>query len=148
MIRLTQKIKEYEGAINSLTLPWAQRLKSRQRVCLDDGVEAGIFLDRGTVLRGGDCLTNDDGNVVVIVKAALEDVSTVICGDPLQLARICYHLGNRHVSLEISENRVQYLHDHVLDDMIRGQGLEVTVEQAAFEPETGAYGEGHGHHHG
>ena len=147
MIRLTQKIKKCAGVKNCLTLPWARRLKSRQRVRLDDGLEVGIFLDRGTVLRGGDCLTNDDGYIVK-VKAALEGVSTVNCGDPLQLARICYHLGNRHVSLEISENRVRYLHDHVLDDMIRIHGLEVNVEQAAFEPETGAYGKGHGHHHG
>jgi len=146
MIRLTEKTTNCAQAATTLTLPWSLRIKSRQRVQLDDGQEAGLFLARGVVLRGGDCLSSDDG-CLVMVKAALETVSTVRCSDPLQLARICYHLGNRHVDLEISATRVCYPHDHVLDAMIEGLGLVVEVEQASFEPETGAYGERHGHQH-
>lgn len=99
------------------------------------------------ILRDGDCLATDNGTIVRI-QAATETVSTIRCHDSLQLARICYHLGNRHVDLEISEHRVRYLHDHVLDDMLRGMGLTAEIEQVPFEPETGAYGEGHGHSHG
>ncbi len=116
---------------------------------LDDGREAGIFLERGDALRDGDCLISDDG-LVVQVKAAAELVSTATCADPLLLARACYHLGNRHVALQIEPGRLRYLHDHVLDDLVRGLGLEVTVEDAPFEPEPGAYGghaHGHGHNH-
>ncbi|MBU1060080.1 MAG: urease accessory protein UreE [Proteobacteria bacterium] len=147
MIHFTQKTEAVQEAATTLTLPWSQRNKSRQRVRLDNGEEAGLFLERGIILRGGDCLTAEDGTIVRIV-AATETVSTVQCQDPLQLARICYHLGNRHVDLEISKDRVRYPHDHVLDAMLQGMGLTATVEQAPFEPETGAYGQGHGHHHG
>lgn len=147
MLHYTRKIKDCSEAVATLTLPWSQRIKSRQRVRLDNGAEAGLFLERGVILRGGDCLAADDGSLVRI-KAALETVSIVRCKDPLQLARICYHLGNRHVDLEISESGVRYPHDHVLDEMIEGMGFDVEVELAPFEPETGAYGEGNGHHHG
>ena len=116
---------------------------------LDDGREAGIFLERGDALHEGDLLHGDDG-LAVRVTAAAEQVSTVTCSDPLLLARACYHLGNRHVALQIEPGRLRYLHDHVLDDLVRGLGLEVTVEDAPFEPEPGAYGghaHGHGHNH-
>ncbi|MBU1138055.1 MAG: urease accessory protein UreE [Proteobacteria bacterium] len=147
MIQFTRKIERCPEAPATLTLPWSQRSKSRQRVRLDNGEEAGLFLERGIILRGGDCLATDD-NTVVKILAATETVSTVYCQDPLQLARICYHLGNRHVDLEISEHRIRYPHDHVLDAMLQGMGLTAEIEQAPFEPETGAYGEGHGHSHG
>jgi urease accessory protein len=122
-----------------VTLSLEQRWKSRLRVALDDGREAGIFLERGDALKDGDHLASDDG-LEVQVKAAPERVSTVACADPLLLARACYHLGNRHVALQIEPGRLRYLHDHVLDDLVRGLGLAVRVEQAPFEPESGAYG--------
>ncbi|MOA31878.1 Urease accessory protein UreE [compost metagenome] len=85
---------------------------------------------------------------MVQVIAASETVSTMHCCDPLQLARACYHLGNRHVPLQIAADFVRYQHDHVLDDMLRGFGLEVQLEQAPFEPEAGAYQSGgHSHSH-
>lgn len=77
--------------------------------------------------------------MVIQVKAALETVSTIYCKDMLQLARTCYHLGNRHVSLQITTDFIRYQHDHVLDDMVKGLGLEVHIEQAPFQPEAGAY---------
>jgi urease accessory protein len=122
-----------------VTLSLEQRWKSRLRVALDDGREAGIFLERGDALKDGDFLASDDG-FEVQVKAAPERVSTVACADPLLLARACYHLGNRHIALQIEPGRLRYLHDHVLDDLVRGLGLVVRVEQAPFEPEPGAYG--------
>ncbi|MFM1891800.1 MAG: hypothetical protein RLZ44_877 [Pseudomonadota bacterium] len=145
MLRLDRKIAAPAEADASVTLPYEQRIKSRLRITLDDGREAGLFLERGSSLRDGDCLVGDDG-LVVRVRAAPETVSSVRCTDPLLLARACYHLGNRHVPLQITADCLRYQHDHVLDDMLRGLGLEVGVEQAPFEPEPGAYG-GHGGGH-
>ena len=79
--------------------------------------------------------------------AADEAVSTVRSRDSLALARACYHLGNRHTPLEIRDGRIRYAHDHVLDEMLRGLGLEVRAEQVPFDPEPGAYGRGEGHAH-
>ncbi len=113
---------------------------------LDDGREAGLFLDRDAGLKEGDLLSDGKGLRVRVI-AAPETVSTAACDDPRLLARACYHLGNRHVALQIEPGCVRYLHDHVLDEMVRALGLEVTVEQAPFEPEPGAYAGGQ-HHHG
>ncbi|MCK5359171.1 MAG: urease accessory protein UreE [Gammaproteobacteria bacterium] len=135
----------------SLTLNYELRQKSRQRVKLDNGVVAGLFLERGIILRDGDCLSTDAGETVLI-KAAKETVSTVHCDNALLLSRACYHLGNRHVALQVSEKFIRYQHDHVLDELCHGLGLEVICEEAAFEPESGAYGDyghmqGHAHSH-
>ena len=146
MIRLTRRVEPPQTVRSTLTIPLEQRVKSRQRVTLDDGTEAGLFLERGTVLRDGDCLVSEEG-VVVRVKAALEKVSTVRCDDPRLLARAAYHLGNRHIPLQIGAGLLRYQHDHVLDDMLRRLGLEVRLEEAPFDPEPGAYG-GHGRSHG
>ncbi|MFC6671795.1 urease accessory protein UreE [Marinobacterium aestuariivivens] len=122
-------------------------MKSRLRAELTDGREVGLFLPRGLVLRHGDLLGSDEG-LVVRIESAPESVSTVRSSDALLLARACYHLGNRHVPLQVEAGWIRYLHDHVLDDMVRGLGLEVTSEEAPFEPEAGAYQSGgHGHHH-
>ncbi len=129
-----------------LVLPFELRQKSRLRTQLANGEEAGLILDRGAILRGGDKLLAEDGRVVEVV-AAPEQVSTVRCEEPWRLARASYHLGNRHVSLQIGPDWLRYRHDHVLDDMVRGLGFSVVVETAPFEPEAGAYGGGHPHGH-
>jgi urease accessory protein len=151
MIRLTEKIHDHGEADTTLTLPLHQRIKSRLRVTLDNGEEAGLFLARGTTLKAGDLLLSEQG-LRVRIKAADEHLSRVACDDPLLMARACYHLGNRHVALQIEPGRVSYLHDHVLDEMLVGLGLTVAVVAAPFEPEPGAYGgsaeKGHGHTHG
>ena len=132
----------------TVTLPFDKRRVSRQRLTLDDGTEAALFLPRGTVLAPGAELVAKDGTRVRVVAAA-ETVSRVKTQKPLLLARAAYHLGNRHVPVQIAEGFLAYLHDHVLDDMIRQLGLSVEVVDAAFEPESGAYGRhGHAHHHG
>lgn len=155
MIRLTQRLTAEQTAgktiATTLTLPIDLRIKSRLKVTLDNGDTAGLFLTRGQLLRGGECLTDDAGSVVVMVKAAEEQVSTVRCDDSLLLSRICYHLGNRHVPLQIEAGFARYQHDYVLDEMVVGLGGLVAVEIAPFEPEAGAYqsqaGAGHHHHH-
>ncbi|SEF82521.1 urease accessory protein UreE [Marinobacterium lutimaris] len=147
MLRLVSKLDAKQEPTARLCLPIDSRIRSRLRVELEDGREAGLFLQRGLILRGGDLLQSECGEVVEIV-AADESVSTVRSGDPLLLARCAYHLGNRHVPLQIEQGMVRYQHDHVLDDMVCGLGAEVVAEQAPFEPEAGAYAsEGHGHHH-
>ncbi len=132
---------------DTLTLPFEARQKSRLRARLDNGEDAALFLERGMILRHGDTLQSREG-LVVKINAAAETVSTFYSEEPITLARACYHLGNRHVALQIGEGWGRYLHDHVLDELVRGLGLRVEVEQAPFEPEAGAYQGGGHHHHG
>jgi urease accessory protein len=153
IIRLVRKAAVPADLEPSVTLTWEQRTRSRLRVELDDGRTAGILLPRGSSLRDGDGLESEEG-LRVRVRAAPETLSRVESTDALLLARVCYHLGNRHVALQIEPGRLSYLHDHVLDDLVRGLGLAVRVQSAPFEPEPGAYGgsaQGHehgaGHHH-
>jgi urease accessory protein len=129
-----------------LVLTCDQRRRSRLRTRLLDGTEVALRLPRGTVLRHGDHLRTTSGLVVRVVAAA-EPVSTVSSPDARTLARACYHLGNRHVAVEVGDGWARYRHDHVLDHMVASLGLAVCVEEAPFEPEAGAYG-GHGHGHG
>ncbi|MDW8324128.1 MAG: urease accessory protein UreE [Burkholderiales bacterium] len=126
-----------------LTLPYELRCKSRLRARLDSGEEVGLFLPRGHVLRGGERLRAADGRVVEVV-AAPEPVLEARTDDPLRLARAAYHLGNRHVALQIEPGLLRLARDHVLGEMLRGLGLQVSEAVAPFEPETGAYG-GHVH---
>jgi len=133
-------------ATDSVSLPFDLRQRARLRVVLASGREAGLKLPRGTILRDGDVLQGSKDQCVRVV-AAPETVSTVHCEDPWQLARAAYHLGNRHIWVQVGAGWLRYLHDHVLDDMVQGFGLAVTVEQAPFEPEGGAYTERGGHHH-
>jgi urease accessory protein len=147
MLNLTEKLDTNVAFDATMTLPFDVRQKSRFRATLDDGQEVGVILPRGAVLREGDCLRAEQGDVVM-VRAAQETVSTVHVTDALLLARAAYHLGNRHVPLQITAQWLRYQHDHVLDDLIRQMGLDVVCEQAPFEPEAGAYsGGGHAHHH-
>lgn len=135
---------------STLTLPFHARQKSRLKVTLDNGKEAGLLLPRGEALRDGQLLQTDDEKIVIRVCAAKENVSTASTDNPMLLASACYHLGNRHVALQIGDNSCRYLHDHVLDEMVIALGLIVTNEQVRFEPEDGAYktaGTHHHHHH-
>ncbi|MDX1432319.1 MAG: urease accessory protein UreE [Gammaproteobacteria bacterium] len=138
----------------SLTLSFEQRSKGRLRAFGDHGREIALMLERGHVLRGGTLLTGPCGDVL-LVRAAPERVSEVRSHVPRELARAAYHLGNRHVSLQIGDAWLRYLGDHVLDDMMRGLGFTVHALEAPFEPESGAYApaghshDGHGgHSHG
>lgn len=149
MIKLNKKLPAGSAQTDlRLELSIDQRIRSRLRVTLSDGQDAGLDLARGEILRGGEILSNENG-VLVEVIAAAEPLSVVRTDDPLLKARVCYHLGNRHVPLEISDEYLSYQHDHVLDDMVKGLGAAVSFENLPFEPEAGAYGgSSHGHSHG
>lgn len=142
MIHLIEVLKVLERnriqVSATLSLPIDVRIKSRARVLLDDGREAGLFLPRGSLLRGGDILKSDDGQYVQVI-ASPQLVSTAVTRDSLMLAKAAYHLGNRHVPIQIEDNFVRYCHDHVLDDMVEQMGLSVRVSEEPFEPEAGAY---------
>lgn len=131
---------------DTLVLPYVRRQKSRLRVMLESGIEAALFLERGSILRGGDRLKADDGRIVR-VEAALEPVLYVTASSPLQLARAAYHLGNRHVPLQLGDGWLLLEQDHVLEEMLIGLGMTVFEKISPFEPEAGAYGGGHRHHH-
>jgi urease accessory protein len=128
-----------------LVLPFDGRRRSRQRVSLESGEEAMLRLERGLILRGGDRLRTEDGRVVLVV-AAREKVATAH-GDPALLLRAAYHLGNRHVPVELGTGWLRFEPDHVLEDMVQGLGVRVFHEDAAFEPEGGAYAGHHSHPH-
>lgn len=128
-----------------LVLSFEARCKSRLRTRLLSGEEVGLFLERGTVLRGGDKLAANDGTIIEVV-AAPEMLMEAVAEDPLLLAKAAYHLGNRHVAVHLLPGRLRFAADHVLGEMVRGLGLPVTEIEAPFEPESGAYGaHPHGH---
>lgn len=145
MLKVFEILEKPQQTELMLTLPFELRQKSRLKATLNNEIEIGLMLPRGHLLRGGDCLKAENGDVIQI-QAANEEVSTVQHKDPLMIARASYHLGNRHVALQIGNGWIRYQHDHVLDEMVKGLGLEVKFESAPFEPEGGAYG-GHGHSH-
>lgn len=128
-----------------LVLPFERRQKSRFRSVLSNGEEAGVMLTRGTILRGGDLLVASDGRVIEVV-AAPERVLHVECVTATELARAAYHLGNRHVPVQVGDGWLRLCADHVLEDMLKGLGARVSSLEAPFEPEAGAYGGGHHHH--
>ena len=134
----------------SVELDWDTRSKSRFDATDSDGRRLGVFLPRGRVLRGGDVLVAEDGSLVRVRAAAQPVLVVRPCaehGSPFDLLRAAYHLGNRHVQLELKPDRLQLEPDHVLADLLRQMHLWVSEERAAFEPESGAYAAGgHGHH--
>jgi urease accessory protein len=138
-----------DGAtILAVELPYDLRKRSRVRTKSRCGREVGIQLPRGNELVDGQRLLAESGEVIEIVASA-ETLSTVRSDSPLKLLKAAFHLGNRHVPLQVAEQWLRYQHDHVLDDMVRGLGLLVSVELAPFQPESGAYGrQGGGHAHG
>ena len=147
MYYIDERISATGAPDDRLIAPFELRQKSRARVTLASGAEAGLFLERGTVLRHGDCLRTRCGRVVR-VEAAREQVLTVRADSPAALLRAAYHLGNRHVLLEIGGDWLRLGFDPVLRDMLTGLGVRVIEEEARFEPEAGAYYNAHAHHHG
>ena len=126
-----------------LVLPFEMRRKSRLRATLTTGEEVAIVLPRGQVLRGGDWVVASDGRVIEVL-AQPEKVLHVLCATPNALARAAYHLGNRHVPVQVGQGWLRIAPDHVLEEMLKGLGATVMPTEAPFEPEAGAYG---GHHH-
>ena len=138
---------------STIELDWDVRQKSRFAATDSLGRELGIFLPRGTLVRGGDVLVAEDGSMVRVVAAPQPVLVITHCashGTPFDLTRAAYHLGNRHVPIELQPDHLKLEPDHVLADMLRAMHLIVTENNLAFEPEGGAYAAGHGggHHHG
>ncbi|UZD66720.1 urease accessory protein UreE [Marinobacter sp. AN1] len=160
MLELTQRIEPMEQAEihDTLTLPLELRIRGRLRATTDTGHDVGLFLDRGPVLRDGDCLQANTGEIIR-VKAADEPVVTAHIDAGLPLAKLCYHLGNRHVQLSIcmegpGRGWVRFPPDHVLEELAERLGATLEHHRAPFDPEPGAYdkagrdGHNHGHSHG
>ena len=133
-----------------VSLDWDVRQKSRFDATDSQGRTLGVFLPRGTLVRGGDVLVAEDGSLVRVLAAPQPVLVVRACaehGSPFDLLRAAYHLGNRHVALELKPDHLKLEPDHVLADMLRGQHLIVNEANEAFETEGGAYGSaGHGHH--
>lgn len=125
-------------------LDYAARSKSRLLLRLDTGEQAALVVERGRLLRGGETVTLQDGRAVEIV-AADEPLLQAVSEDRTLITRAAYHLGNRHVAVQLMEHGLRFLADHVLGEMVRGLGLRVTELVAPFEPEGGAYGHSHAH---
>ncbi|CAN7496128.1 urease accessory protein UreE [Polaromonas sp. LjRoot131] len=138
----------------SVELDWDVRQKSRFDATDSLGRQLGVFLPRGTLVRGGDVLLAEDGSMVRVIAAPQAVLRITACashGSPFDLTRAAYHLGNRHVPIELKPDHLKIEPDHVLADMLRAMHLIVNEAEEAFEPEGGAYssgGHGHGHDHG
>jgi urease accessory protein len=150
MLSIKAKLKMARGAYRvqvkgRLQLPFESRQKSRLHTRLESGEEVALVLPRGEVLRGGDLVTASDGRVIEVV-AEPEALLRVECRDAAQLARLAYHLGNRHVPVEVGEGFLRIAVDHVLEEMLKGLGASVKRETSPFEPEAGAYGASHHGH--
>ena len=128
----------------ALTLTFEERARSRLRTRLDSGEEVALVLPRGAVLRGGDLVGAADGRVFE-VRARPETLLHVEAASSTELARAAYHLGNRHVPVEVGEGYLRLGADHVLQSMLGKLGVRVSTLEAPFEPEAGAYAGGHRH---
>lgn len=148
MLELTERIEAAERYDAVISLDYDSRKRGRLKTLTETDEEAGLFLDRGQILLEGDYLKATDGRVV-LVKAATEKLTEASTTDPILFAKICYHLGNRHTPVEIQQGSVRFQPDHVLADLCRYWGLEVTGFEGSFNPERGAYGQHTkgGHHH-
>jgi urease accessory protein len=149
MFTLTQRLPPDANAAVSQTLRLTaeERARSRHRFMTTEGSEVQLVLPRGTLLRDGDLLRANEDDTLVRVRARPEPVLTVRAPDAFALMRAAYHLGNRHVALELGGDFLRLSPDPVLADMLARLGLAVVEEIAPFQPEAGAYG-GHAHHHG
>ena len=146
MLEIKAKLKIPRSAYKldvrgQLKLPFESRQKSRLKTKLVSGEDVGLVLPRGEILRGGDLVTASDGRVIEIV-AQPEKVLHI---ETKELAKIAYHLGNRHVPVQVGENFLRIAEDHVLEEMVKKLGAKVSHVEAPFEPEAGAYAGGHQH---
>jgi urease accessory protein len=136
----------------TVVLDWDTRQKSRFDTEDSQGRTLGVFLPRGTAVRGGDVLVAEDGSLIKVIATPQPVLVVRTCaehGSPLDLLRAAYHLGNRHVPIELKPDHLKIEPDHVLADMLRAMHLTVREAEEAFEPEGGAYGSTGGHdHHG
>ena len=146
MIEITAKLKSGARADvqGQLRLPFELRQKRWLFTALVSGEEVALKLPRGDTLRGGDLLLASDGRVIEVI-AASESVVHVECATATELARVAYHLGNRHVAVQLGDGFLRFSENHVLEEMLRGLGATLMSIEAPFEPEAGAYSGAHSH---
>lgn len=144
MLRLTQRQPPnfYATVSFTLSLSAEERTRSRYRWETDNQI-VFLRLPRGTVLRDGDLLTDEDVSTVVQVIAKPEPVFVVTAASDMMLLRAAYHLGNRHVPVEVAQDYLRLSPDPVLRSMLEHLGMHITEAVLPFQPEIGAYG----HHH-
>ncbi|MDD5332712.1 MAG: urease accessory protein UreE [Rhodoferax sp.] len=158
MLQVSKLVAQGQGLAAALIrrattveLDWDVRQKSRFDATDSGGRQLGVFLPRGTVVRGGDVLVAEDGSLIKVQAAAQPVLRISACaehGSAFDLTRAAYHLGNRHVPIELKPDHLKIEPDHVLADMLRAMHLTLREESAAFEPEAGAYSSrGHDHAH-
>ncbi len=147
MLTLTQRQPPNPdtSVVLTLALTAEERTRSRHRFEAEDGKVVFMRLPRGTVLRDGDILQDESNSNLIRITAKPEPVLTVFAQTPLLLMRAAYHLGNRHVSVEITPSYLRLAKDAVLQAMLEQLGLEITAENLPFQPELGAYGQHHAH---
>ena len=168
MLQASKLIPQAQGLATALVrraahieLDWDVRQKSRFDATASNGRTVGVFLPRGSVVRGGDVLITQDGSLIRVVAAPQTVLKITACtardhhhehSGAFDLMRAAYHLGNRHVPIELQPDHLKIEPDHVLADMLRAMHLTVAEVREPFEPEGGAYGQqhagGHGHAHG
>ena len=132
---------------DSITLDQETRKKARIKGVTDNGQDIGIFVERGHPLLIGQVLKTECG-LLIEVRGKAEEVSTAVATDWLSFSKVCYHLGNRHTSLQIGELWVRFKPDYVLEELAENYGSTIDKSPAIFEPENGSYGKGGGHSHG
>jgi len=147
MIEIKAKLKIARGAYRievkgQLKLPFDSRQKSRLKAKLVSGEEVALLLPRGEILRGGDLVTASDGRVIEV----LAEPEKLLHIESASLAKIAYHLGNRHVPVQVGEDFLRIAEDHVLEEMVKKLGATVSAVEAPFEPEAGAYAGGQHQH--
>ncbi len=134
---------------STVELDWDVRQKSRFDATDSLGRQLGVFLPRGTLVRGGDVLVAEDGSLVKVIAAPQAVLRIAACanhGTAFDLTRAAYHLGNRHVPIELKPDHLKIEPDHVLADLLRAMHLIVNEVNETFEPEGGAYSAGaHSH---
>jgi urease accessory protein len=152
MLQAFERLSHSHDTIHdSVTLDQDTRKKARIKIITDQGQTLGIFMQRGHPLLVGEVLKTECG-LLIEVKGKAEEVSTAIASNWMDFSRICYHLGNRHTSLQIGELWVRFKPDHVLEELAENYGLSIDRTAAVFEPENGAYasqnnGNSHAHSH-
>lgn len=156
MFEVYQRLDPQHGEVidDTLVLNYDQREKGRFKAFADSGKEVRVFLERGLTLKIGEVLRSDCGKNIAVAGAE-EDVAVACCDDWDNFSRACYHLGNRHVKIQVGERWLRIKPDYVLEDMLKQLGLSVEHERVVFVPEAGAYSQSatqgqstnHGHHH-
>jgi urease accessory protein len=147
MVEIKAKLKIPRSAYKldvkgQLQLPFEQRQKSRLKTKLVSGEEVALMLPRGEILRGGDLVTASDGRVIEVVA----EPEKLLHIESDALTKIAYHLGNRHVPVQVGGGFLRIAADHVLEEMVKKLGAKVSAVEAPFEPEAGAYAGGHHQH--